>query len=147
MSDAFVVPREPSAAAAIEEVRGELALFDDDESYYDYIIDEGRKLPKMPPEWCDEAHRLSGCLARVWMHDEARGDRLYFAGASDAVIVSGLVALVLRVYSGRSPAEILATDPVFLKELGIIRSLTANRSNGVDHMARAIQEAARRAAG
>lgn len=145
-ADPFVVPREPSTSAAIEAIRDELGLFEDDEGYYDYIIDEGRKLPPMPPEWCDEAHRVEGCLARVWLaHDLAEG-RLRFGGASDAIIVSGLVGLVLRVYSGRTPAEILATDPVFLKELGLIRSLTANRSNGVDSMARAILRTARDAA-
>lgn len=143
MSDPFVTPREASAAAAIAEIREELGLFDDEESYYDYIIDEGRKLPKMPAAWQDERYRLTGCLARVWLHHEAEDDMLRFAGASDATIVSGLVSLVLRVYSGRPKAEILATDPVFLKELGLIRSLTANRSNGVDSMARAIQAAAR----
>ena len=144
MSDPFVTPREPTAAAAIDEIRSELELFDDEESYYDYIIDEGRKLPRMPAEWQDERHRLSGCLAKVWLNHEAENDVLRFAGASDATIVSGLVSLVLRVYSGRPKSEILATDPVFLKELGLIRSLTSNRSNGVDSMARAILDAARR---
>jgi cysteine desulfuration protein SufE len=67
---------------------------------------------------------------------------LRFAGASDAAIVSGLVALLLRVYSGRTPAEILATDPVFLKELGLLEALSTNRGNGIASMARAIQEAA-----
>ena len=139
-------PDEPSAAAAVEAIRDELALFDDDDGYYDYIIDQGRKLPTMPPAWQDDAHRLSGCLARVWMEDELRPDgRLFIAGSSDSTIVAGLVRLVLRVYSGRAPDEILATDPVFLKDLGLIRSLTQNRSNGVDSMARAIHDRARRA--
>ena len=142
MTDPFVAPREPTAAAAIDEIRDELALFDDEEGYYDYIIDEGRKLPKMPADWQDERHRLSGCLAQVWLHHQAENGVLRFAGASDATIVSGLVSLVLRVYSGRAKSEILATDPVFLKELGLIRSLTSNRSNGVDSMARAILQAA-----
>ena len=144
MSDPFVAPREPTAAAAIAEIRDELGLFDDEESYYDYIIDEGRKLPRMPAEWQDEQHRLTGCLARVWLNHETQDDVMRFSGASDATIVSGLVSLVLRVYSGRPKSEILATDPVFLTELGLIRSLTANRSNGVDSMARAILEAARK---
>lgn len=145
MTDPFVTPREPTAAAAIDAIREELALFDDDEGYYDYIIDEGRKLPPMPSAWQDDAHRLNGCLARVWLHAGEDGDTLRFAGASDATIVNGLVSLVLRVYSGRARAEVLDTNPVFLKELGLIRSLTSNRSNGVDSMARVIQEKARRA--
>ncbi len=145
MSAPFVAPGEPTAAAAIAEIRDELELFDDDESYYDYIIDQGRKLPPLPAEWCDDRHRLKGCLAQVWMNDELRDGHLYLAGASDSTIVAGLVRLVLRVYSGRTPGEVLATDPVFLRDLGLIRSLTSNRSNGVDSMARAIQDRARAA--
>ncbi len=141
-----MAPDEDTAAAAVEEIRAELALFDDDETYYEYIIDQGRKLPKLPAAWCDDAHRLRGCLAQVWLEDDVREGRMVFAGGSDSTIVAGLVRLVLRVYSGRPAAEVLATDPVFLKDLGLIRSLTSNRSNGVDSMARAIQDRARRAA-
>ncbi len=71
-----------------------------------------------------------------------QGPVLSFAGASDAAIVSGLVAMLLRVYSGRAPAEIVATDPVFLKELGLLEALSTNRGNGIAAMARAIREAA-----
>jgi cysteine desulfuration protein SufE len=71
-----------------------------------------------------------------------RDDVLYFAGQSDAAIVSGLVALLLRVYSGRSPEEILATDPVFLKDLGLLEALSTNRGNGIAAMARKIRERA-----
>ena len=142
---AFVAPEEPTAAEAVEAIRSELELFDDDEAYYEYIIDNGRKLPPLPAEWRDDAHRLKGCLAQVWLADEIADGRMLLAGGSDSTIVAGLVRLVLRVYSGRPPAEVLATDPVFLKELGLIRSLTSNRSNGVDQMARSIQERAKRA--
>ncbi len=147
MKDPFVTPEEATASDAVAEIRSELGLFDDDETYYEYIIDQGRKLPPMPPEWQDDKHRLSGCLAQVWLADEHRDGRIFLSGGSDSTIVAGLVRLVLRVYSGRPPSEVLATDPVFLKELGLIRSLTSNRSNGVDSMARSIQERARRAVG
>ena len=143
MTDPFVRPDEPTAAEAVAEIRSELALFDDDETYYEYIIDNGRKLPALPPAWRDDSHRLRGCLAQVWLADELHEGKLFLAGGSDSTIVAGLVRLVLRVYSGREPREVLQTDPVFLKELGLIRSLTSNRSNGVDSMARAIQERAR----
>jgi cysteine desulfuration protein SufE len=76
------------------------------------------------------------------MEAETEGDRLMFAGASDAAIVAGLVALLLRVYSGRTPAEILATDPKFLKDLGLIEALSTNRGNGIAAMARAIRQRA-----
>ncbi len=71
-----------------------------------------------------------------------RDGALYFAGKSDAAIVSGLVALLLRVYSGRSPDEILATDPVFLKDLGLLEALSTNRGNGIAAMARKLRNVA-----
>jgi cysteine desulfuration protein SufE len=87
----------------------------------------------------DEAHKVQGCQSQVWLAGvEARGVML-FAGASDAAIVSGLVALVLRVYSGREKAEILATSPGFLKDLGLIAALSTNRGNGVAAMVERIQ--------
>ena len=112
---------------------------------YQFIIELGRKLPAYPEEWADDAHRIAGCQSRVWLNAEEREGKLFLAGASDAAIVSGLVALLLRVYSGRTPAEILATDPVFLKDLGLIEALSTNRGNGIAAMARrihAIAEAA-----
>lgn len=71
-----------------------------------------------------------------------QGGRLYFAGISDAAIVSGLIALLLRVYSGRTPPEIAATNPVFLKELGLLEALSTSRGNGIAAMARKVQEVA-----
>ncbi len=146
VTDPFVRPEEPTAAAAIAAIGEELEVFDDWMDRYQFIIELGRKLPPFPEAWTDDAHRVPGCQSRVWMEVAPREDALFFAGASDAAIVSGLVALLLRVYSGRSPAEIEATDPVFLKDLGLLEALSTNRGNGIAAMARAIREAARRAA-
>lgn len=142
MTDPFVQPEEPSAAAAIEAISDELSLFDDWMDRYQFIIDMGRKLPPFPDGWADDAHRVPGCQSRVWMEATQRDGRLYFAGASDAAIVSGLVALLLRVYSGRGREEILATDPVFLKEMGLLEALSTNRGNGIAAMARKVREVA-----
>lgn len=139
---AFVHPEEETAAEAVSAIGDELGVFDDWMERYGYIIELGRKLPAFPEAWADDAHRVPGCQSRVWMEAVMRDGRLYFAGASDAAIVSGLVALLLRVYSGRSPAEIGATDPVFLKELGLLEALSTNRGNGIAAMARAIRERA-----
>jgi cysteine desulfuration protein SufE len=138
----YAAPTEPTAQAAIAAIAEDLAVFDDWMDRYEFIIDLGRKLPPFPQAWMDDAHRVPGCQSKVWMHAIRDGDRLMLAGASDAAIVSGLVALLLRVYSGRSPAEILATDPVFLKELGLLEALSTNRGNGIASMARAIRERA-----
>lgn len=142
MQDPFVQPEDASAADAIAAIGEELEIFDDWMDRYQHIIDLGRKLPAYPEAWADDAHRVPGCQSRVWMNTRLVDGRLYLAGASDAAIVSGLVALLLRVYSGRSPAEILATDPVFLKELGLLEALSTNRGNGIAAMARKIREAA-----
>jgi cysteine desulfuration protein SufE len=140
--DPFLPPEEPSAAAAIAAIAEELSLFDDWMERFHYIIDVGRKLPAFPDAWANDAHRVPGCQSQVWMESVRRDGKLYFAGASDAAIVAGLVALLLRVYSGRTPAEIAATDPVFLKELGLLEALSTNRGNGIAAMARKVREVA-----
>ena len=76
------------------------------------------------------------------MEAVSRDGKMFFAGVSDAAIVSGLIALLLRVYSGRSPREILITDPVFLKDLGLLEALSTNRGNGIAAMARKVREVA-----
>ena len=105
----FYVPEDETAAAAIEAIGEELAMFDDWMDRYQFIIELGRKLPPYPAKWQDEAHKVQGCQSQVWLAAEGGDEVMRFAGASDAAIVSGLVALVLRVYSGRPRAEILAT--------------------------------------
>ena len=142
MPDPFMSPEDPTAAAAIAEIGEELAVFDDWMERYQYIIELGRKLPPFPEEWSNDAHRVPGCQSRVWMEAVRRGGKLFYAGASDAAIVSGLIAMLLRVYSGRSPAEIAATDPVFLKDLGLLEALSTNRGNGIAAMARKVREVA-----
>ena len=138
----FVSPPEPTAAAAITAIAEELDVFDDWMDRYQFIIDMGRALPAFPPEWMNDDHRVPGCQSKVWMEAEPQDGKLLFAGASDAAIVSGLVALLLRVYSGRPATEIVNTDPVFLKELGLLEALSTNRGNGIASMARAIREKA-----
>jgi cysteine desulfuration protein SufE len=142
LSDPFVHPTEPDAATAIAAIGEELDVFDDWMDRYQFIIELGRKLPPFPSAWSDEAHKVPGCQSQVWMEGKQGGGVLWLAGASDAAIVSGLIALLLRVYSGREPSEILATDPVWLKELGLLGALSTNRGNGVAAMAQRIRELA-----
>lgn len=134
MTEPYLLPEDETAHAAIAAIGEELALFDDWMDRYQFIIELGRKLPKYPAAWQDEAHQVKGCQSQVWLAAQTEGEKLFFAGASDAAIVSGLVALVLRVYSGRARAEILATSPGFLKDLGLIGALSTNRGNGVAAM-------------
>ena len=140
--DPFLIPKEPSAAAAIAAIAEELDMFDDWMDRYQFIIELGRGLPPFPDDWTNDAHRVPGCQSRVWMEAVHRDGKLFFAGLSDAAIVSGLIALLLRVYSGRPAAEIAATDPVFLKDLGLLEALSTNRGNGIAAMARKVREIA-----
>jgi cysteine desulfuration protein SufE len=139
---AFVEPAEPTAAAAIEAIAEELSFFEEWMDRYRVIMDWGRALPAMPEAWRDAAHRVPGCQSQVWLHAERQGGRLMLAGASDAAIVSGLVALLLRVYSGRTPEEVLATDPAFLQRLDLIGNLSGTRANGIASMVARIRETA-----
>jgi cysteine desulfuration protein SufE len=142
MQDPFVIPEESTAAEAIAEIAAELDVFDDWMERYQFIIEMGQKLPSFPDAWADDAHRVPGCQSRVWMEATMRDGRLFLAGTSDAAIVSGLIALLMRVYSGRPTEEILATDPVFLKDLGLLEALSTNRGNGIAAMARKVREVA-----
>jgi cysteine desulfuration protein SufE len=139
----FYHPEDDSAAAAIAGIGDELSLFDDWMDRYQFIIELGRKLPPFPAEWQDEAHKVQGCQSQVWLAAERSNGKFYFTGASDAAIVSGLVALVLRVYSGREREEILGTSARFLNDLGLIGALSTNRGNGVAAMVERIQALAK----
>lgn len=135
MPDPFVQPQEKTAESAMAAIAEEFAFFDDWMDRYGMVIDWGRKLPPYPPEWQDAAHKVEGCQSQVWLASELRDGRLYLAAASDAAIVSGLVAMLLRIYSGRTPEEVLAADAArFLKELDLIGNLSANRGNGIASM-------------
>ncbi|MCH4023454.1 MAG: SufE family protein [Acetobacter sp.] len=142
MMDPFVRPQDETAREAVAAIGDEFAMFDDWMERYQYIIELGRDLPSFPQEWANDAHRVPGCQSQVWLEAKREGDVLFFAGASDAAIVSGLVALLLRVYSGRTAAEIMDTDPSFLSDLGLVQALSTNRGNGVEAMARAIRSVA-----
>jgi cysteine desulfuration protein SufE len=142
MTAPFVDPQEDTAQLAIDAIRDELDIFDDWMDRYQFIIELGRTLPPFPKEWMNDAHRVPGCQSQVWMQTTLDQGRMFLAGASDAAIVSGLVALLLRVYSGRTPDEIARTDPKFLRDMGLIEALSSNRGNGVASMAQAIRKAA-----
>ncbi|MCE3003133.1 MAG: SufE family protein [Xanthomonadaceae bacterium] len=124
----------PTADAAQEEIAEEFALFGDWTERYQYLIDCGRKLPPLPDALRTEAYKVSGCQSQVWIVPHGDATRLDFEAASDSSIVQGLIALLLRVYSGRSAAEILATEPRFIDAIGLRGHLSQSRSNGLAAM-------------
>ena len=140
---ASVFPMEASAEEAQASIADEFSFFGDWSERYQYLIDLGRKLPTFPEEWKTEEHRLHGCQSMVWIVAEGNADKMVFHAISDSAIVSGLIFLALRVYSGRSAEEILATEPRYLHEIGLSRNLSPTRSNGVAAMLKLIQDTAR----
>ena len=138
-------PLETSAVEAQAAIRDEFAFFGDWSERYQYLIDLGRKLPEFPDTFRTEAHRLHGCQSMVWIVPSGDAGRLDFAAASDSAIVSGLVYLALRVYSGRSAQEILDTDPAYIADIGLARHLSPTRSNGLASLLAFIRDAAKRA--
>jgi cysteine desulfuration protein SufE len=129
--DASTFPLEPSAIDAQVAIRDEFAFFGDWSERYQYLIDLGRKLPPFPDEWKTEENRLQGCQSMVWIVASGNADRLDFQAISDSAIVSGLIYLALRVYSGRSAKEILATEPDYIADIGLAKHLSPTRSNGL----------------
>ena len=125
--------------AAQAEVIEEFGFLDDWMDRYQYLIDMGRKLPELAADERIDANKIRGCQSQVWFVAEARGDRLEFRAISDAAIVSGLIALLLRIYSGRRPQEILDTPPDFVAALELEQHLSPTRSNGLASMLKAIR--------
>jgi cysteine desulfuration protein SufE len=136
-----------ASSSTIEEVIADLeegfSLFDDWEDRYRYLMDMGRELPVLTPEEKVEANLVPGCQSRVWFIPRREGGRLYFRINSDAAIVQGLMALVLRVFNGRSVEEIREADPNFLTRLGLGEHISLSRRNGVSAVLARIQAAAR----
>lgn len=136
-------PLESTAAEAQRAIADEFSFFGDWSERYQYLIDLGRKLPEFPEAWKSEEHRLHGCQSMVWIVPSGDAERLEFAAASDSAIVSGLVFLALRVYSGRPAAEILATEPDYVAAIGLGKHLSPTRSNGLAALLAFIRDHAR----
>jgi cysteine desulfuration protein SufE len=135
----------PTAEAAQAAIADEFAFFGDWTERYQYLIDLGRKLPPFPDALKTDEHKVSGCQSQVWLVPSGDAKHLEFRAISDSAIVSGLIALLLRVYSGRSASEILATEPKFIEAIGLAKHLSPTRSNGLAAMLAAIKQHALRA--
>ncbi len=139
----IVFPIEPTAAIAQSTIAEEFGYFSDWSERYQYLIDLGRKLPPFPDELKTEPHRLLGCQSMVWIDGGGDAQRLDFRAISDSAIVSGLIFLALRVYSGRSAQEILLTAPDYIADIGLAKHLSPTRSNGLMALLGFIQDYAR----
>lgn len=139
-----------SVDEAIQELVDEFALLPDWEERISHVIELARSLEPLDESERVEANRVRGCASQVWLVSERRAEapeKLYFRGESDAHLVRGEIAMLMRVFSDRTPAEILSVDPQALFErLGLKEALTAQRSNGLFAMIKRIQDEARAAA-
>ncbi len=106
---------------------------------YRRIIELGRNLPPLPAELQTETYRVKGCQSQVWLHARLDDGRVVLQGTSDSDIVRGLVALVLAVYSNRTPDEVLVHPPSFIDRIGLGESLTQARANGLSSMIRQVK--------
>ncbi|MBO4221325.1 SufE family protein [Bradyrhizobium neotropicale] len=133
----------------IDEIRENFALLDEWDDRYRYVIELGRTLAPMPEEEHSAANKVQGCASQVWLSRKidhaANGEpRLHYLGDSDAHIVRGLIAILLTLYSDRTPNEILATDAAAIfDEFGFRDHLTPQRSNGFRSMIERIRADAR----
>jgi cysteine desulfuration protein SufE len=124
----------PTAAQAQQDIAEEFAFFGDWSERYQYLIDLGRQLPPFPDAYKTDQFRVHGCQSMVWLVPSGDASKMHFEATSDSAIVSGLIALVLRVYSDRPATEIVETEPTFVQSIGLAKHLSPTRANGLAAM-------------
>ena len=127
----------------IEEVQQEIiadfAVYEDWMDKYTYLIELGNELAPIDEAYKNDQNLIRGCQSRVWLQQKLEGEYLIFVAESDALIVKGLVALLLKVFSGRTPQEILDADPYLIDAIGLRQHLSPTRSNGLMAMVKQIK--------
>jgi len=125
--------------AVQDDIIASFSLFGEWLDRYQYLIDLGRKLPQLSEDEKTDDKLLAGCQSKVWLYLEGDRDEVTIRANSDAAIVSGLIALLIRVYSGCSARQILETEPYFIKDIGLSDHLSPTRANGLHSMLQAIR--------
>jgi len=119
-----------------ENIIEEFSLFDDWMDKYNLLIDIGKDLPVIDPKYKVKDFLIEGCQSKVWLHPVYDGNLISFTADSDAIITRGIVALLIKVLSNRSPEEIIAADLYFIDKIGLRQNLSPTRSNGLLSMVR-----------
>lgn len=132
----------PELVAAQDEIVETFGILEDWSDRYQYIIDLGRQAEPFPEAWKTEDNRLKGCQSQVWIVTELQDGRMRIHATSDSAIVAGLIALLVKVYSARRPAEILSTPPDFIRRIQLEDHLSPTRSNGLSAMVQQIRQRA-----
>ena len=116
---------------AQDEIFGEFSVFDEWLDKYEYLIELSGSLPAIGEEHRNEQFLIRGCQSRVWVDAELRDGKIYFTADSDAIITKGIIALLIRVLSGRTPQEIVDSDLYFIDRIGLRENLSPTRANGL----------------
>jgi cysteine desulfuration protein SufE len=114
----------------------EFSIFDDWMDKYNLLIDLGRGLPVIDTRFKTNDYLIEGCQSKVWLHPDFDGDRISFTADSDAIITKGIIALLIKVLSDRTPDEIIGSDLYFIDRIGLRQNLSPTRSNGLLSMVR-----------
>lgn len=134
------------ADARVQEIVEDFALFDDWMGRYEYLIELGKDLPLIDPQYKIDAYRIHGCQSQVWVRADQADGLVHYTADSDALITKGLIALLLRVLSGRPAHEVTEADLSFLDEIGLNDHLSATRKNGLASMVATMKAYAKHAA-
>lgn len=124
----------------IQKVIDEFSYIESWEERYEYLIFLGRKLTKRSSYLRKKNNIIFGCQSKVWLHAYIKYNKIYLTADSDAIITRGIAALLLRIYSGQYPYDIIHTTPIFISKIGFSSFLTANRANGMEAMFRTIKK-------
>lgn len=122
-----------------QQIVEEFSIFTDWLDKYEYIIELGKSLPIINEKGKDERNLIKGCQSRVWLAADYIDGKIYFTADSDAIITKGIISLLVRVFSGRTPQEIIEADLLFIKEIGLEENLSPTRANGLLSMIRQIK--------
>ena len=122
-----------------EEIIEDFELFDDWMQRYEFIIENGKSLPKIEDIYKSEDNLIKGCQSKVWLHADFEDGKLLFTADSDAILTKGIISLLLKVYNEQSPDAILNTDPFFIDEIGLKEHLSPTRANGLLSMVKQIK--------
>ncbi len=114
-----------------KEIVEEFSVFDDWLDKYNYLVELGNDLPELDPVYKTTEYLINGCQSRVWLHADLVDGRMEYRADSDAIIVRGIVALLIKILNGRTPSEILENDLFFIDEIGLRQNLSPTRSNGL----------------
>ena len=130
-----------SSVRDIEEtIAKEFEIFDTWMEKYEYLIDLGRQLETFPDEWKINDHLVRGCQSQVWFKTHLQDNLFICKATSDSAIVSGLIALLLRIYNNKEPADIVTTEPTFISMIGLNEHLSSTRNNGLNVMIQRIKQ-------